>query len=104
MTDASNPIPQIKRYDEAAGSGDLVAESITRLKGLFPQIVSDGKVDFEVLRQLLGDAVEDDEERYSLNWKGKRKARAFALTPSLGTLRPAVEDSVNWNSTQNLVD
>ena len=94
MTTDSNShpdIPQITRDDEKAGSGDLARENIERLKTLFPQIVTDGKVDFDVLRQLLGDQVEDDEERYGLNWKGKRRARAFAMTPSLGTLRPAPE-------------
>jgi len=103
VTDTSDPIPQIARDDEAAGSGDLVTANIARLKALFPEIVTDGKVDFSVLRDLLGDAVENDEERYGLNWRGKRRARAFALTPSLGTLRPAPEDSVNWESTQNIL-
>jgi adenine-specific DNA-methyltransferase len=96
-------IPKITRDDEAAGSGDLVRENVERLKALFPQIVTDGKVDFDVLRQLLGDEVEEGEERYGLNWKGKRRARAFAMTPSLGTLRPALEDSVDWDTTQNLM-
>lgn len=103
MTDANDPIPQMTRNDEAAGSGDLVAGNIVRLKALFPEIVTDGQVDFDVLRELLGDAVEDGEERYGLNWKGKRKARAFALTPSLGTLLPAPGDSVDWDTTQNLM-
>lgn len=103
MTDANDPIPQITRDDEAAGSGDLVAGNIARLKVLFPEIVTDGKVDFDVLRELLGEDVEEGEERYGLNWKGKRKARAFALTPSLGTLRPAPEDSIDWDSTRNIV-
>ena len=103
MTDANDPIPQITRDDEAAGSGDLVRNNIARLKALFPEIVTDGKVDFDVLRELLGDSVEDGEERYGLNWKGKRRARAFALTPSLGTLRPAPNDSVNWDTTRNIV-
>lgn len=103
MTDANDPIPQITRDDEAAGSGDLVRNNIARLKALFPEMVTDGKVDFDVLRELLGDSVEDGEERYGLNWKGKRRARAFALTPSLGTLRPAPNDSVNWDTTRNIV-
>ncbi|MFN7306670.1 MAG: site-specific DNA-methyltransferase, partial [Acetobacteraceae bacterium] len=103
MTDTNDPIPQITRDDEAAGSGDLVQNNIARLKILFPEIVTDGSVDFDVLRELLGDAVEDSEERYGLNWKGKRRARAFALTPSLGTLRPAPNDSVNWDTTHNIV-
>lgn len=103
-TDNSNSaIPKITRDDEEAGSGDLARENVERLKALFPQIVADGKVDFDVLRQLLGDEVEEGEERYGLNWKGKRRARAFAMTPSLGTLRPAPEDSVDWDTTQNIM-
>ena len=103
MTDVSDPIPQTTRNDEAAGSGDLVTGNIERLKALFPEIVTDGKVDFEALRELLGDAVEEGEERYGLNWKGKRRARAFALTPSLGTLLPSVKDSVQWDQTRNIL-
>lgn len=106
MTDATNavdPIPRVLGSDEAAGSGSIVAENIKALKALFPTIVTDGRVDFEVLRQLLGDVVEDGEERYGLNWKGKREARAFALTPSTGTLRPAKGDSVDWDTTRNII-
>lgn len=98
----TDPIPQITRQDEAAGSGDLVGNNVARLKALFPEIVTDGKIDFDVLRELLGEDVEESEERYGLNWKGKRRARAFALTPSLGTLRPAPADSINWETTQNI--
>lgn len=103
MSDATNPIPRVTRDDPAAHSGDVVGENIAALKALFPAIVTDGKVDFDVLRQLLGDAVDDGAERYGLNWKGKAKARAFALTPSLGTLRPAKEDSVDWDTTKNIM-
>lgn len=103
MTDANDPIPQITRDDEAAGSGNMVAGNVARLKALFPEIVTDGKVDFDVLRELLGDEVEEGEERYGLNWKGKRSGRAFAMTPSLGTLRPAKDKSVNWSVTNNIV-
>lgn len=103
MTKANDPIPQISRDDEAAGSGDLVGANVARLKALFPEIVTDGKIDLDVLRELLGDTVEEGEERYGLHWKGKRRARAFALTPSLGTLRPAPADSVDWDTTQNIV-
>lgn len=102
-SDSNSAIPQITRNDEEAGSGDLARENIERLKALFPHIVADGKVDFDVLRQLLGDEVEEGEERYGLNWKGKRRARAFAMTPSLGTLLPAPEDSVDWDTTQNIM-
>lgn len=103
MTDSPDPIPRITAADPAAGSGDVVAGNIVALARLFPAVLADGKVDFDVLRQLLGDAMEDGEERYGLTWKGKRRARAFALTPSLGTLRPAKEDSVDWETTRNIL-
>jgi adenine-specific DNA-methyltransferase len=99
----ADPIPRITLSAPEAGSGDVVAENIAALKALFPAIITDGRVDFDVLRQLLGDAVDDGEERYGLNWKGKRKARAFALTPTLATLRPAMTESKDWDSTQNIV-
>lgn len=103
MANETNPIPRITRDDPGAHSGDVVADNIATLKALFPSIDTDGKIDFDVLRQLLGDAVEEGQERYGLNWKGKARARAFALTPSLGTLRPAKADSKDWDTTQNIV-
>lgn len=103
MTETTDTIPQLSATDPAAHSGDVVAENVAALKALFPQVMTDGKVDFDVLRQLLGDTVEDGEERYGLNWKGKAKARAHALTPTLATLRPARQDSVDWNTTRNLM-
>jgi adenine-specific DNA-methyltransferase len=84
-------------------SADLVAENIERLRELFPEaFANEGKIDFDVLRQLLGDRVDDGEERYGLNWHGKRAARQLALTPSTGTLRPCPEESVDWDTTQNI--
>ena len=84
-------------------SADVVAENLEHLKVLFPEAFTEGKVDFEVLRQLLGDVVEEREEKYGLNWHGKRQARQLALTPSAGTLRSCPEDSVDWDTTQNLM-
>lgn len=61
------------------------------------------KVDFNTLRQLLGDnAVEDAPEAYMFNWVGKQAARAEVLRPTKKTLRPVKEDSVDWDNTQNL--
>lgn len=60
-------------------------------------------VNFDTLRQLLGDdAVEDAPEAYEFNWVGKRAARAEVLRPINKTLRPVKEDSVDWDNTQNL--
>lgn len=103
MASDENPIPPVTRDDPAAHSGAVVGENVAALKALFPSIVTDGKVDFDVLRQLLGDEVEEGAERYGLNWKGKARARAFALTPSLGTLRPAKVDGKDWDNTRNIL-
>ena len=84
-------------------SEDIVAANLDRLRDLFPEAFTEGKVDFDVLRDLLGDAVETGDEKYGLTWHGKRKARRLALTPSTGTLRPAPEESVDWDTTHNLM-
>ncbi len=84
-------------------SADVVSENISDLRSLFPDAFREGKIDFDVLKQLLGGAVDDREEKYGLHWHGKRKARQIALTPSVGTLLPCPEESVDWNATQNLV-
>jgi len=84
-------------------SADIVADNIDQLKTLFPEAFTEGKVDFDVLKQLLGGAVDEREEKYGLNWHGKKAARQMALTLSTGTLRPCPEDSVDWDTTQNLM-
>lgn len=89
--------------DPETRSADVVADNLERLKALFPEAFTEGKVDFKVLRQLLGDTVDESEEKYGLNWHGKRRARQLSLTPSTGTLRPCLADSVDWDKTQNLI-
>lgn len=94
--------------DPETRSIDGVAENIRRLKALFPELVTEGPngaaVNVDVLKALVGDAtVTDADEKYGLNWHGKRRARQLALTPSTGTLRPCPEDSVDWDTTQNLM-
>ena len=89
--------------DAETCSPDVVAENAVHLKALFPEAFTEGKIDFEVLKQLLGGGIDEREEKYGLNWHGKRQARRIALTPSTGTLRPCPEESVNWDTTQNLM-
>ena len=91
-----------------AQSADLVAGNIEQLKALFPELITEGAngvaVNVDVLKALVGDAsVTDADEKYGLNWHGKRRARQLALTPSTGTLRPCPEDSVDWDTSQNLM-
>jgi len=94
---------KLTAQDAETKSPDIVAENIERLKTIFPEAFTEGKVDFEVLKQLLGGAIDEREEKYGLNWHGKRRARQLALTPSTGTLRPCPEDSVDWDTTHNLM-
>lgn len=96
-------IEKLTAGDPDTQSADIVSDHLDRLRELFPEAFTEGRVDFDVLRQLLGDAIEDGDERYGLNWRGKRAARRLALTPSTGTLRPAPEESVDWDTTQNLM-
>lgn len=64
-------------------SKDITAENIDALKRLFPECVTEGKVDFDVLRELLGGEIDDRPERYSFTWNGKSRARRIAQTPFL---------------------
>ena len=64
--------------DPETKSVDLLAENIGKLQELFPEAFTEGKLDFDVLKQLLGGVVDEREEKYGLNWHGKRRARQAA--------------------------
>ena len=81
---------------------DIAEENIKKLKTVFPEVITEGKVDFEKLRQVLGEYVEDSTERYNFTWNGKGRALRISQTPSLGTLRPCKEESKDWDTTKNL--
>ena len=94
---------RITANDPESASPDVAADNVAELARLFPDAFTEGKVDFAVLRELLGGALDETEEKYGLHWHGKRRARRRALTPSAGTLRPCPEESVAWDSTRNLM-
>ena len=94
-------------------SPDLSQENIAKLRELFPHCVTEARdgttgalrlaVDFDQLRQeLADDIVEEPQERYRLNWPGKRDALALANAPTAQTLRPSLDESINFEVTQNL--
>ncbi len=95
-------IEQITKGGELTQSLDIVNENIARLKELFPEVVAEGKIDFKVLQDILGKEIEEEEEYYRFTWAGKAQARREAHKPSTGTLRPAKDESVDWDTTQNL--
>jgi len=97
-----------KLTDSETKSLDLQAENLAALRALFPELVAEGAngvgVNLDVLKQLVGDlSFTESEEKYGLNWHGKRRARQLAQTSSNGTLRPYPDDSVDWDTTQNLI-
>lgn len=74
-------------------SADLVDERLARMRELFPEVFSEGGIDFEKLRLELGGEVDDGDERFAFTWPGKRNAIRQAQTPSSATLRPCLEKS-----------
>ena len=102
------PIEKIEPGAPESQSADVAADNLAQLRKLFPELVTEGKtgpaINVDVLKALVGDAtVTDADEKYGLNWHGKRAARQLALTPSAGTLRPCPDESVDWDTTQNLM-
>lgn len=95
-------IQKINAGDEGSQSHNLVEDNISKLKALFPEIMTEGKIDFDVLKHILGEEIEEGEEYYRFTWAGKAQARREAHKPSTGTLRPCPEESVDWENTENL--
>lgn len=92
-------------------TADIAAENAAKLAELFPDIVTevldeDGNVrhsiDVEALKAHVGDIAEDKRERYQFTWPGKQRARAEAIRAIDKTMRPCPEESVNWDTTENL--
>lgn len=81
---------------------DLTEDNIKKLKQLFPEIIVDGKIDFNKLQLILGTEIDNDSDRYNFTWHGKKETMQFAQQPSKGTLRPEKEKSKDWDTTGNL--
>ncbi len=95
--------PDLTDIEKMTGeTRDLVADNIAQLKALFPEVMTEGKINFDTLQELLGAEVEKAEEHYNFTWHGKRAALRLAQTPSLGTLRPVKDESPDWDNTQNV--
>ncbi len=84
-------------------SHDIVAGRIEALRELFPEAFSEGVIDFAKLKQALGDFTDDSSERYGLSWAGKSEAVRLVQSLSSGTLVPCKEESVNFDTSENLI-
>lgn len=92
-----------KKWERLEPTFSLEDERLASLKQIVPEAFTDGKVDFEQLRALLGEAVEDESaEHFGLNWTGKREARRLAGMPSKGTLVPVPGKGLNEDTTENI--
>lgn len=81
---------------------DMEQEARERLRSVFPDCFSDGALDIDKLLSLCGTYIDNDFEKYKFEWKGKAESLRLAQKRSTGTLRPCPEESVNFNSTDNL--
>jgi len=85
------------------GTKNLADENIKKLSEIFPNVVKEGKVDFELLKQMLSDTLIDEcKERYGLNWVGKKESILKANSRVSKTLRPIKEKSIDFENTKNL--
>ncbi len=83
-------------------SMDISQEKHEQLKALFPEAFSEGKIDFDQLKRALGEWVEPSKERFGLSWPGKAECMKIIQQPSVATLKPARDESVNFDETDNL--
>lgn len=81
---------------------DIVRENVKKLKQLFPEIVTEEKIDFEKLKAVLGEYIDDKDEKYCFTWPGKRDAFRESQTPPAFTLMPCIDESKNFDTAQNL--
>ena len=83
-------------------SKNLESTNMEKLKTVFPECFSEGKLDIDKLLSLCGEYIDNDFEKYKFEWKGKSECLRLAQKRSTGTLRPCREESVNFDDTQNV--
>lgn len=99
-----NGRPEVKLDQLDTESQNPDSSRAERLRELFPEAVTEGTgdIDFDKLRELLGEHINTGKERYAFTWPGKHEAIRQSQTPSTATLRPLKEKSVDWDTTENL--
>ena len=83
-------------------SKDIISENVNKLKEIFPEVITEEKIDFKKLELILGKDIDDSAEKYSFTWPGKTQAIRESQKQSTGTLRPCKKESEQWSNTQNL--
>lgn len=93
----------LKREHVAHETPDMLAENLEAFRGLFPQAIVDGRIDVRRLRAVLGEIPEEGPDRYTFLWAGRRSAVQIIQMPSRATLLPFEKESVEFDTTRNLV-
>lgn len=83
-------------------SSDLSAEKQAELQRILPEVFSENKIDWEKLKKVLGDKVDERLEKFNFTWAGKSQAIKNVLVPSKLTLKPAPTESIKWDESENL--
>ena len=102
MTDIAANTPEkmpLTSVDIAKEKRELLKDC---LAGVFPEVMAEDKIDFDQLMRVLGEWVEPGRERFGLNWPGKAGCMKVIQAPSVGTLKPSPQESVDWDTTENL--
>src|SRR5262245_60622964 len=98
----NTPTTAVVREKLAAVSGDVISHQIANFTRLFPEAVTEGKIDWDKLQATLGDAVTGAPERFSFTWSGKSEAIQLLQTPTHATLIPCPEESIDFDTTGNV--
>ena len=83
-------------------SMDIVGKKREALKRIFPEVFTEERIDFDHLKRVLGEWVDSDVERFGLNWPGKAECMKIIQKPSIATLKPVRDESVNFDETENV--
>ena len=89
-------------FETPAATPNFRTELAAQLADLIPEVIADGKVDVEKLKELLDGDAADSSERFGLFWPGKKRALRAAQEPTTATLKPDFENSKDWDTTQNV--
>lgn len=83
-------------------SSNLSEEKLAELHKILPEAFSESKIDWDKLRAVLGDSIDERIEKFSFTWAGKSNAIKNVLIPSKATLRPAKDEGVKFDESENL--
>src|ERR1700686_5692273 len=96
------PTEQPERLD--LRSHEIVSDKQAEIARLFPEVSTEGgKIDFDRLKRALGETVDPGKERYGMSWPGKADCFKAIQRPTMGTLLPCREESVNFDTTENVI-